>query len=136
MNKIIVIGNLTRDPESSQTTNGISLCRFSIAVNRRFVNAEGEREVDFINIVTWRNLADNCAKYLKKGGKVAVIGSLQTRSYDAQDGSKRYVSEIVADEVEFIGANNGGVPIREGKEDNAEVSKLEPIQDDGDDLPF
>ena len=136
MNKIIVIGNLTRDPESSQTTNGISICRFSIAVNRRFVNSEGERDVDFLNIVTWRNLADNCAKYLKKGGKVAVVGSLQTRSYDAQDGTKRYVTEIVADEVEFVSTLNGNLNIKEGKEENEEVSKLEPIQDDGDDLPF
>lgn len=130
MNKAIIIGNLTKDPELTQTTSGISVCRFSLAVSRKFTNAEGERETDFLNIVVWRNLAENCAKYLKKGSKAAVTGSIQTRSYDAQDGSKRYVTEIVAEEVEFVGAKMTGAETRE------EVSKLEPISDDGDDLPF
>ena len=130
MNKVVLIGNLTKDPELTQTTSGISVCRFSLAVSRKFTNSEGERETDFLNIVVWRNLADNCHKYLKKGSKAAVIGSIQTRSYDAQDGSKRYVTEIVAEEVEFVGArSNSG-------EEKEEVSKLEPIADDGDDLPF
>jgi len=139
MNKVIIIGNLTRDPELTQTTNGISICRFSVAVSRRFTNAEGERDADFLNVVAWRNLADNCGKYLKKGSKAAIVGSIQTRSYDAQDGTKRYVTEIVADEVEFVnsGSNNGGnVATGDFKEEKNEVSKLEPIQDDGDDLPF
>ncbi len=130
MNKAIIIGNLTKDPELTQTTNGISVCRFSVAVQRKFTNSEGERETDFLNVVAWRNLADNCHKYLKKGSKAAVVGSIQTRSYDAQDGSKRYVTEIVAEEVEFVGSRtNAG-------EEKEEVSKLEPINDDGDDLPF
>ena len=130
MNKVILIGNLTKDPELTTTTSGISVCRFPVAVSRRFTNSEGERETDFINVVVWRNLADNCHKYLKKGSKAAVVGSIQTRSYEAQDGTKRYVTEIVADEVEFVGSRNGGVEERE------EVTKLEPIKDDGDDLPF
>lgn len=130
MNKAIIIGNLTKDPELTQTTSGISVCRFTLAVSRKFTNAEGERETDFLNIIVWRNLADNCHKYLKKGSKAAVTGSIQTRSYDAQDGSKRYVTEIVAEEVEFVGAK-----MNEGSKE--EVSKLEPIaDDDGDDLPF
>lgn len=131
MNKAIIIGNLTKDPELTQTTSGISVCRFSLAVSRKFTNAEGERETDFLNIVVWRNLAENCHKYLKKGSKAAVTGSIQTRSYDAQDGSKRYVTEIVAEEVEFVGARASA------GEEKEEVSKLEPVSDDdGDDLPF
>lgn len=131
MNKVILIGNLTKDPELTQTTNGISVCRFSIAVSRRFTNSEGERDTDFFNIVVWRTLADNCHKYIKKGSKVAVIGTIQNRSYDAQDGTKKYVTEIVAEEVEFVGSK---VTATESEE--KEVSTLKPIKDDSDDLPF
>ena len=81
MNKCILIGNLTRDPELSTTGSGISVCKFSIAVNRTFKNQNGEYETDFLNIVTWRGLADNCSKYLIKGSKVAVCGQIQTRTY-------------------------------------------------------
>ena len=90
MNKAFLVGNLTRDPELTTTPNGISVCRFAIAVQRRFANSDGERDADFINIVAWRGLAENVAKYVKKGKKVCVVGSIQTRSYEAQDGSKRY----------------------------------------------
>ena len=89
MNKVILVGNLTRDPELITTNNGISVCKFGLAVQRRFTNQNGEREADFINIVAWRQNADFCYKYFKKGNKVALVGSLQTRSYDAQDGTKR-----------------------------------------------
>ena len=102
MNKAFLVGNLTRDPELTTTANGISVCRFTIAVSRRFSNSEGEREADFLNCIAWRGLADNVAKYVKKGKKVCVVGSIQTRSYDAQDGSKRYITEVVADDVEFL----------------------------------
>ena len=109
MNKAILIGNLTRDPESRTTTSGTNVCSFTLAVNRRFVDKQtGQREADFINIVTWRQTAELCARYLTKGRKVAVVGTIQSRSYDAQDGTKRYVTEVVADEVEFIGAAQGG----------------------------
>jgi len=132
MNKAFLIGNLTRDPELTQTTNGIAVCRFSIAVQREFMNSEGERDADFFNIVAWRNTAENCNKYLKKGSKVAVMGTIQNRSYDAQDGTKRYVTEIVADKVEFVGARSASSE----NEEREEVSKLEPIKDDDGDLPF
>ncbi len=101
MNKVILIGNLTADPESRTTNSGVAQCSLRIAVQRRFANAQGQRESDFFNVVCWRNTADFAAKYLSKGRKVAVEGSLQTRSYDAQDGSKRYVTEVIADNVEF-----------------------------------
>ena len=102
MNKCIFIGNLSKDPELRTTPNGVSVATFSIAVNRRFKDANGEKKTDFINIVCWRQLAEMCGKYLTKGKKVAVVGELQTRSYDAKDGTKRYITEIVADEVEFL----------------------------------
>ena len=108
MNKVILIGNLTADPETRQTQSGIPMCTFRLAVQRRFANAQGVKEADFINIVTWRQTADLCSRFLTKGRKCAVVGSLQTRSYDAQDGTKRYVTEVVADEVEFIGSQQGG----------------------------
>lgn len=102
MNKVILIGNIVRDIEVTKTTTGISVARIVLAVERKFKNADGERETDFINIVAWRNVAENCEKYLKKGSKISVFGNLQTRSYEATDGSKRYVTEVVAEEVEFL----------------------------------
>ena len=109
MNKVYLIGNLTRDPEMRSTSAGIPVCNFSIAVNRRFKNAQtGQQETDFFNIVAWRQLAELCGRYLAKGRKVAVFGSIQTRSYEAQDGSKRTEFDIVADEVEFLSSANAG----------------------------
>ena len=109
MNKVYLIGNLTRDPEMRSTSTGIPVCNFSIAVNRRFKNAQtGQQETDFFNIVAWRQLAELCGRYLAKGRKVAVFGSIQTRSYEAQDGSKRTAFDIVADEVEFLSSANAG----------------------------
>ena len=138
MNKVILIGNLTKDPELTTTTSGISVCRFTVAVSRRFTNSEGERETDFINVVVWRNLADNCHKFLRKGSKAAVVGNIQTRSYDAQDGTKRYVTEVVAEEVEFVGARVAGDESDAGSADvggqDQGTTKLTPIQDDT--LPF
>lgn len=106
MNKAIIIGNLTRDPEVRTTASGVSVCTFTVAVNRRFANQQGAREADYINVVTWRQLADLCGRYLAKGRKCAVVGSIQTRTYDAQDGSKRYATEVIADEVEFLSPAN------------------------------
>jgi len=106
MNKCFLIGNLTRDPELRTTTStGVSVCSFTIAISRRSRTASNDstrQDADFIPIVTWRELAENCAKYLRKGSQVAVYGSIQTRTYDAQDGSRRYVTEIVANEVKFL----------------------------------
>ena len=130
MNKVILIGNVTKNPETSTTSNGISVCKFDIAVQRKFENANGEREADFFKIIAWRGLADNCGKYLSKGKKAAVVGSLQTRTYDDKDGVKRYVTEIVADEVEFLSPKQEQGEIPQSK---AEVS-LKPVTDD--DLPF
>ena len=108
MNKVILIGNLTRDPELTETSSGIAVCRFAIAVSRDYANADGTRETDFFNITVWRGRAENCGKYLKKGNKVAIVGSLQNRSYEDKDGVKRNVTDVIANEVEFLtprGAN-------------------------------
>ena len=141
MNKCIFVGNLTRDPELAATTSGVSVCRFSIAVNRAYTNADGEREADFINIVAWRTSGENCAKYLTKGSKVCVCGSLQTRSYEDKDGNKRYVSEIVAEDVEFIKLNKttdeeAKAPRNANMEAKGEQMKMKfkPVEDE--DLPF
>lgn len=108
MNKCILIGYLASDPESRTTQSGIAQCSFRLAVQRRFKNASGEREADFIQIVCWRQTAENCARYLTKGSRAAVEGSIQTRSYTAQDGAKRYVTEVIADAVEFLSAREAG----------------------------
>ena len=108
MNKAILIGNLANDPESRTTASGIAQCTFRLAVNRRYTNQQGVRETDFLPIVCWRQTAELCARYLSKGRKVAVEGSIQNRSYDAQDGTKRYVTEIIADNVEFLGSRDDG----------------------------
>lgn len=101
MNKVYLIGNLTRDPEMRVTQSGVDVCNFSIAVNRR-KDAQGNQQTDYFNVVAWRQLAQLCGKFLMKGKKVSVVGSIQTRSYEAQDGSKRTAVDIVADEVEFL----------------------------------
>ena len=132
MNRVILIGNLSRDPELQQTTTGISVCKFSLAVQRRFQNANGEREADFINIVVWRDLGENCHRYLKKGKKAGVVGSLQTRSYDDKEGNKRYVTEVIADEVEFLSPKEQEP---EQPKRRKTIDELEPYDDSGS-LPF
>ncbi len=107
MNKVFLIGRLTRDPELRYTGNNTAVASFSIAVNRNFTNQAGEREADFINIVVWRKQAENVKNYLTQGSQVAIDGRIQTRSYDDKDGQKRYVTEIVADNVEFLGSKGG-----------------------------
>ena len=116
MNKVVLIGNLVRDPEVRATQSGISVCNFTVAVNRRFKNANGEQETDYLNVIAWRQLAELCGKYLAKGRKVAVTGSIQTRTYEAKDGSKRTAWDIVADEVEFLTPQNqqSGTPSAPG----------------------
>ena len=112
-NKVILIGNMTADPELKQTTGGISVCSFSIAINRRFAKGEqGQQNVDFINIVTWRQSAEFVSRYFKKGNPILVCGQLQTRTWTDNQGAKRYATEVVADEVSFVGpAAQGGAPM-------------------------
>ena len=144
MNKVILIGNLVKDPDVRSTSSGTSVCTFRIAVTRRFANQQGERTSDFFDIVAWRQLADLCGRYLAKGRKVAVVGELQTRSYDAKDGTKRYVTEISADEIEFLtprdnrdGAGYGGSPAHQEPRDEQSPVAPDGFTDmDDDELPF
>ena len=130
MNKVILIGNIASDPESRTTQNGVVQCSFRLAVQRRFKGANGERETDFLPVVCWRQTAEFAQRYLAKGRKVAVEGSIQTRSYDAHDGSKRYVTEIIADSVEAVGGREDGAqkPAQNRNEGFTDVNE--------DELPF
>ena len=132
MNKAILIGNLSKDPEVRTTQSGISNCNFTIAVTRRFTGTGGEKKTDFIPVVTWRKTAELCGKYLSKGKKVAVVGEIQTRSYEAKDGTKRFVTEVVADEVEFLSPRDAKQE-PEG-ERSPELEGFEDIEDS--ELPF
>lgn len=124
MNKVFLIGNLTREPELSETNSGVAFCRFSIAVN----NGYGEnKKTDFFNIIAWRNQAENCGRFLKKGSKVAIEGSLQNRSYEDKDGNKRTITEIIANEVELLSTKE--------TEEESKQAKLTPA-DDEEGLPF
>ena len=134
MNSVVLVGRLTKDPELITTNNGISVCRFSIAVQRKFANEDGEREADFINIVAWRGLADTCGKYLKKGTRVGIEGSIQTRSFDGKDGVRKYATEVVADEVEFLSPKQNEETEEPKEQSKAKQQSFEPIDDDN--LPF
>ncbi len=141
MNKAILIGNLTRDPETRTVGDSLK-CSFTIAVNRRFSNRQGVREADFIPVVTWSKLAEVCSRYLSKGSKVAVEGRIEVRSYDAQDGSKRYVTEVIADNVDFLPSPSQGD--RQQRRDNPPPpsepsgysSDPDAFTDVDDELPF
>ena len=134
MNKIILIGRLTKDPDLRYTPNGAAVCSFTLAVDRPFTQG-GERQADFINIVVWNKAAENCAKYLAKGRQAAVDGRLQIRSYDGNDGQRRWVTEVVADRVEFIGSSNAaGSAMSKGADDGSGFG-TEIVFDD-EDVPF
>ena len=137
MNKVILVGNLTRDPELTETPSGVAVCRFVIAVSREYANADGNRETDFFNITVWRVRAENCGKYLKKGNKVAIFGSLQNRSYEDKDGIKRNVTEVIANEVEFLTPRSAQSDSDDGETVTSvkrERPQLEAIDDNQ--LPF
>ena len=148
MNRVVLVGRLTKDPELRTTSNGTSQTRFTLAVNRRTAGADGQREADFINCVAWRGTAEAIAKYLKKGRELAVEGRIQTGSYDAQDGTKRYTTDVVVDNFTFIGSGSGANTNNDF--DNGSSSDIattdiseDPFKDFGnevalsdDDLPF
>lgn len=137
MNKAFLIGRLTQDPQASTLDSGHSYCRFSIAVNRTYTSRDGENKADFINIITWDALAQNCVKYLVKGSQVAVTGSIQTGSYE-RDGIRRQTFDIRADQVEFLSrANqtNGGSAQQARPSGDQSIDSLKEVEDD-DDMPF
>lgn len=117
LNRVVLIGRLTRDPELKYTANGIGVCTFSLAVNRSYTNQAGERQADFIDIVAWRQLAENVANYMTKGRLVAVEGRIQTRTYETQDGQKRKAVEVIADAVRFLDKASGSGQSRSSDDD-------------------
>ena len=138
MNRVFLIGNLTKDPEVTTTTNDVVNCKFSVAVTRRYNSAGGGKDTDFFTIVCWRGLAENCGKYLRKGSKVGICGSIQNKNYETSDGVKRYSTEIVADEVQFLSSRNETDEVNELPEvsvsKSAKKDEPKPIEDE--DLPF
>jgi single-strand DNA-binding protein len=118
LNNVVLIGNLTRDPELRYTSSGIPVCTLRIAVNRNFTNQQGEIETDFFNVVVWRNQAEKCAEYLSKGRQIAVTGRLQSRSWEGNDGQRRSTIEVVGDRVVFLGRRDRS---DEGLDDMVEV---------------
>ena len=102
MNRVVLVGRLTKDPDLRYTPNGVPVASFTLAVNRNFTNRQGEREADFINCVVWRRQAENVANYLKKGSLAGVDGRIQTRNFEGQDGRRVYITEVVAESVQFL----------------------------------
>jgi single-strand DNA-binding protein len=159
LNRVILIGRLTRDPELRYTPAGVAVTQFTLAVDRPFSGQGGQREADFVPVVTWRQLAETCANYLRKGRLAAVEGRIQVRNYDNNEGRRVYVTEVIADNVRFLesansapredggmpggGASGGGGGSRGGYSGGGARDNQDPFQDDGrpidisdDDLPF
>ncbi len=136
MNNINLIGNLTRDPELTETSSGISICRFSIAVSRSYASGDGERKTDFFDCVAWRGLGETIARYFRKGNKIGVVGSVETDSFEGSDGVRRKTFKIVVKDFDFL------TPKQRDEEDDYEPPtrggrkpELQPFDDD-DDIPF
>jgi len=146
VNKVILVGRLTRDPEVKNTTTGKAVATFTLAVDRRFKNKDGQKEADFVPIVVWGKQAEFAGQYLSKGSQIGVSGRLQVRSYDAQDGQRRYVTEVVADEINFLsssrkdsttGFQQASAP--QSNNNNMSVMGLDEdfhLMADDDDIPF
>lgn len=149
LNRVILVGRLVRDPELRFTPNGVAVCSFTLAVNRPFTNQQGEREADFINCVVWRKSAENLANYKRKGNLIGVDGRLQTRTYDGQDGKRVFVTEVMAESIQFLDSNGSGnanannnnnTNYAQNQPQPAGTNPLEyygePIDLSDDDLPF
>ena len=143
MNKVLLTGRLAKEPELRYTQSGTAVATFTLAVNRRFTNQNGEREADFINCVAWQKSAEFVANYFRKGQEMALEGRLQVRTYDGNDGQRRWVTEVVADQIEFVGGKNdrnnnstSGNAGNSGYNSPNELGLGEEIVFDDSDLPF
>lgn len=138
MNKVILIGNLTRDPELTETSAGVQICRFSLAVSRNYAGADGERKTDFFNCTAWRGLAETISRYTSKGKKIAVVGSIEMRNYEDSEGNKRTAVDIIAQDVEFLSPRTTESEPSETHTDTPKCKskpQLQSFDDDGD-IPF
>lgn len=150
LNRVVLVGRLTKDPELRYTPNGVAVANFTLAVNRPFKNQAGESEADFINCVVWRKPAENLAQYTSKGSLIGVDGRIQTRSYEGNDGKRIFVTEVVADSVQFLDTKksesnsqsnqsktyNGGGQANQQNNEDPFSGKGEPIEIPESDLPF
>ena len=138
MNKVFLIGNLTRDPELTETASGVPVCHFAIAVNRNYSSQDGERQTDFFNCTAWRSTAETIARYTKKGKKVAVTGSVQLRNYEDNQGAKRTTVDIIVQDVEFLSPRDSEDSF-DDEAPRANTQKRKPTlqaMDDDSDIPF
>lgn len=141
INRVILVGRLTKDPEYRQTPSGASVATFTLAVNRSFTNSQGEREADFINVVVFRNQAENVNKYLSKGSLAGVDGRIQSRSYENKEGRRVFVTEVVADNVQFLEPKNNNQQNNQPQQQGQASTNNNPFSNnnadiDTDDLPF
>lgn len=139
MNKVFLIGNLTRDPELTETASGVPVCHFSIAVNRNYSSQDGERQTDFFNCTAWRAMAESIARFTKKGKKVCVVGSIQLRNYEDNQGVKRTAVDIIAQDVEFLSPRDNEDSFDDVSETPRPQAKRKPVlqaMDDDSDIPF
>ena len=139
MNKVFLIGNLTRDPELTETASGVPVCHFAIAVNRNYSSQDGERQTDFFNCTAWRSMAETIARYTKKGKKVAVTGSIQLRNYEDNQGVKRTAVDIIAQDVEFLSPRDSEDSFDDEPAPRTNTQKRKPTlqaMDDDSDIPF
>ena len=133
MNKTILIGKLTKDPDVKYINGDTAVASFTLAVDRRFKNKDGNKEADFINCVAWNKTAELIEKYISKGSQIAISGRIQTRNYEASDGTRRYITEVVAEEVQFIDTNR---KTAENQSDSATDEPMEGFEEIDLDLPF
>ena len=139
MNKVFLIGNLTREPELTETASGVPVCHFAIAVNRNYSSQDGERQTDFFECTAWRGLAETIARFTKKGNKVAIAGSIQIRNYEDNQGAKRTAVDVIVQDCEFLTPkdnSNGFDDVAEAPRASAKKKPtLQPMDDDSD-IPF
>jgi len=139
VNKVIIVGNLGRDPEVRFTQSGRPMCKFPVATSEKWTDQQGQKKehTEWHNVVVWGKQAENCGQYLSKGRQVYVEGSLRTRNYDDKDGNKRYITELIARDVRFLGGGRGGEQGRDaGLVPPAGEDAAPPAKGDGDDIPF
>lgn len=138
MNKVIIVGRITKDPEVKLTTNQTQFCNFTIAVDRRFKDSNGQRQADFISCVAWKQTAQFIQKYFKKGSRIGIVGCIQTRNFEDQNGQKVYITEVLVEEAEFVESNNKEEtkPAEQEPDAGPEIQNDAGPADGGVDLPF
>ena len=138
MNKVQIVGRMAKDPEVRLTQNQTAFCNFTVAVDRRFKDKDGNRQADFINCVAWKQTAGFIQKYFKKGSRIGIVGSIQTRTFEDQNGQKRYITEVLVEEAEFVESNNKEEtkPAEQEPDAGPEIQNDVGPADGGVDLPF